>query len=116
MSTRPFVDTALILKPVCARPDVSGSVPELPELNSLAVQSLISLFDEQQKLFCQRIELREYGFRREGTSRRRTMIALLGLQRLAESGATVALDRVVIQDAILGDTSWVGTGADLGLL
>jgi hypothetical protein len=116
MSARPFVDRALILKPVCARPDVSSSVPELPELNSLAVQSLISLFDEQQKLFCRRIELRERGFRREGTSRRRTMIALLGLQRLAESGATVALDRIAIQDAILGDTSWVETAGDLGLL
>jgi hypothetical protein len=116
MSSRPLVATVPIQKLVGARVAVSGSVPEIPELNSLAVQSLISLFDEQQKSFCRRIELREHGFRREGISRRRTIIALLGLQRLAESGATIALDRVAIQDAISKDTGWVGTAADLGLL
>jgi hypothetical protein len=116
MPSRLLVETSPVRKLVGAHPDVGGSVPEISELNSLAVQSLLSLFDERQKLFCRRIELTAQGFRREGTSRRSTMIALLGLQRLVESGATLALDTVAIQDAILGDASWVGTAGDLGLL
>jgi hypothetical protein len=115
MSWRLFVETPPIrnLRPGS---DMGGPFPRIPELNSLAVQSLISLFDEEQRLFCRRIKLTAQGFRREGTSRRHTIIALLGLQRLAESGATFTLDTVAIRDAILGDASWVRSAGDLGLL
>jgi hypothetical protein len=117
MSSPLFVQTASLRKLVGAgSPVVAGSVPEISELNFLAVQSLLSLFDEQQQLFCRRIELTARGFRRESTSRRRTMIALLGLQHLAESGATFTLDRFAIQDKILEELSWVRTAADAGLL
>src|SRR5580692_5905560 len=61
---------------------------DMPALNSLAVQSLVSLFDEEAMLFARRITVTEQGLRRQGASRRGTMIALLGLQRLAESGVT----------------------------
>jgi hypothetical protein len=117
MSSPLFVETANRRKVVGAGSHiVAGLVPEISELNFLAVQSLLALFDEQQKLFCRRIELTARGFRRESTSRRRTMIALLGLQHLAKSGAIFTLDRLAIQDRILGDIGWMRTAADLGLL
>ena len=101
---------------VGAYPTTDGPVPEISELKSLAVQSLNYLFDEKEKLFCQRIALTKDGFRRERTSRRSTMIVLLGLQRLAESGATHTFDVAAIREAILDDTSPVGSAGDLGLL
>jgi hypothetical protein len=101
---------------VGTHPNTDGSVPEISELNSLAVQSLNLLFDEKERLFYQRIVLTEHGFRRERTSRRRTMIVLLGLQRLVESGATHGFDVAAIRDAVLEDTSWVASAGDLGLL
>lgn len=90
---------------------------DMPALNSLAVQSLVSLFDEKAMLFARRITVAEQGLRRQGTSRRGTMIALLGLQRLAESGVRgERFDTASIRDAVWGDATWVRTLADLGLL
>jgi hypothetical protein len=74
------------------------------------------MYDEKARLFSQRVTLTEEGFRREGTSRKRTIIALLGLQRLAESGGTQPFDVASIRDAIWEDTSWVTSAEDLGLL
>jgi hypothetical protein len=110
------VQTISIRGSIGTDPNADGRVPEISQLNSLAVQSLNSFFDEKERLFCQRIILTRYGFRREKTSRERTMIALLGLQRLVESGATHHFDVAAIQDAILKDTSWVASAGDLGLL
>jgi hypothetical protein len=90
---------------------------DMPALNFLAVQSLISLFDEEAMLFARRITVTEQGLHRQGTSRRGTIIALLGLQRLAESGATEErFDMASIRDAVWGDATWVRSLADLGLL
>lgn len=115
MSMSP-VETALTRKLVGRHDGVSGPMPEISELNALAVEALKSLFDEEQKLFCRGIELTEQGFRRQGTSRRRTMIALLGLQNLAKSGATLTFDMHAIREVIFGDTRWIGAASDLGLL
>jgi hypothetical protein len=111
-----LVQTASVRGSVGAHPTTDGPVPEISELKSLAVQSLNSLFDEKERLFYQRIVLTKHGFHCERTSRRRTTIVLLGLQRLAESGATHAFDVAAIRDAILEDTNWVGSAGDLGLL
>ncbi len=115
MSLPLLMETALIRK-TGLRPPAVGLVPAISELNFLAVQSLISLFDEQQRLFCRRAELTAQGLRRRGTSPRRSIIALLGLQRLAESGATFPLDVRAVQDATFEDISWVRSAGDLGLL
>jgi hypothetical protein len=56
------------------------------------------------------------GFRREGTSRKHTVIALLGLQRLEESGGSPPFDIASIREVVLGDTNWVRSVGDLGLL
>jgi hypothetical protein len=115
MSVRTPVKTLFVQQRADVRPD-SRSQPDIPALNSLALRSLVSLFDEKAKLFSRRVTLTEEGIHREGTSRKHTIIALLGLQRLAESVGTQPFDVASIRDAIFKDTSWVRSAGDLGLL
>ena len=89
---------------------------DIPALKALCVRSLASLYQEKEKLFSRRITVTEDGFEREGPSREHTIIALLGLQRLAESGGAHPFDVTAIQDSLLGDTSWVSSLGELGLL
>jgi hypothetical protein len=90
--------------------------PNITALNSFAVGSLVSLFDEKEKLFSRRVILAESGLRQDRVSAKLTAIALLGLQRLAESGASNPFDIASIQDAVWKDRSWVKGIGDLGLL
>lgn len=94
----------------------SGHLIDIPALNALAVQSLLSLFKAKENLFCRCVTITKDGFHQDKTSRRRTIIALLGLQRLSESGERQPFDLVSIQDVLLTDTSWVRGVGDLGLL
>jgi hypothetical protein len=96
--------------------DNCGSQLDIPALNALALRALVLLFEEKEKLFSRRVTLTDDGFHREGTSRKRTIIALLGLQRLAESGEAPPVDVASIRDVVLGDTRWVRSVGDLGLL
>lgn len=89
---------------------------DIAALNSLAVRSLVSLFDEKEKLFSERGRLRRDGFHRDPASRKHTVVALLGLHRLAESGTTQPFDIAAICDVALRDRSWVKSAGDLGLL
>ena len=116
MFPQPLDQSVSVRGSVGAYPETDGPGVEISELNSLAVQSLSTLFDEKEGLFYRRIVLTEHGFRRERPSRKRTMIALLGLQRLVESGATHPFNVAAIQDAILEDRSWIASAGDLGLL
>src|ERR1700720_2816469 len=59
---------------------------EVSALSSMAVTPLLPLFDGTEMLFSRRITLRGRGFSREPASPRRTVIALLGLHRSADSG------------------------------
>jgi hypothetical protein len=115
MSARTTVKTLSFQERADARP-LNRSQPDIPALNSLALRSLVPLFDEKAKLFSRRVTLTKEGFHREGTSPKRTVIALLGLQRLAESAGTQPFDIASIQDAVFKDTSWVRSAGDLGLL
>jgi hypothetical protein len=90
--------------------------PDVRALNSLAVRSLVSLFNDKEQLFSQRIVLLENSLHLDFTSRKRTILALLGLHRLAESGARLPFDLAAIREAVLRDTSWVKKAGDLGLL
>src|SRR5579864_4308214 len=89
---------------------------DIPELNALALRSLTALFDVRENLFSRSLTLTKDGFYREKTSRRRTMIALLGLQRLADSGGPLSIDIAAVRDATLTDNNWVRSLGDLGLL
>ena len=89
---------------------------EIPALNALAVRSLSALFAEKEKLFFRSLSQVPGGFHRAEVSPRRTIIALLGLHRLSESGTNPPFDVLAAHEAILGDTSWVTGLGDLGLL
>ncbi len=92
--------------------------PEIPSLNALAVRSLVSLFDEKEHLFRERVTLDVdgHGYRKSGPSRKQTIIALLGLHRLAEVGGTYPFDLAKIGDTAFQDRTWVSSAAGLGLL
>lgn len=89
---------------------------DIPALNALAVQSLVLLFQEEKKLFSRRLTVTAKGLCQAESSPRRTIIALLGLQRVRESGAALPFDIAAICDAVSRDTSWVRSIGDLGLL
>jgi len=89
---------------------------DVRELNSLALRSLGSLFNEREQLFSHRVILTGNGFWWDVASRKRTMVALLGLHRLAESGGAQPFDIASVRDVVLRDKSWVKKAGDLGLL
>ncbi len=84
-------------------------------LNSIAVRSLTLLFDEEQQLFSRRVVWGKNGVRRDPASRKHTIVALLGLHRLAEQGVE-PFNLAAIQGAVAQDRSWVKSLGDLGLL
>jgi hypothetical protein len=92
------------------------SLADIPALNSLALRSLVSLFDEKEQLFFKRVGLNRNGYRWDETSRKHTMVALLGLHRLAESGGAQPFDTASIEDVVFQNRSWVRSAGDLGLL
>jgi hypothetical protein len=116
MPERPLIEEVSVRERVEFHTENPDSQVDIPALNALAVRSLAALFEEKEKLFARCITLTADGFHREGTSRKRTLIALLGLRRLAESGEAPPFDIVSIRDVILADTSWVRGIGDLGLL
>jgi len=85
-------------------------------LNALALRSLSTLFEPRESLFCRSLTWNGNSFQHEQTSRRRTIIALLGLQRLEESGCPQPLDLGAIRDVLLAGAGWVKGIGDLGLL
>jgi len=116
MSPRLFLEGLSTLEQVSIPAAQCRSDLDIPALNALALRSVVSLFEEKEKLFSRRITLTDDGIRREGISRKRTIIALLGLQRLVKSGEPAPVDLASIRAAVLGDTSWVSGLGDLGLL
>lgn len=89
---------------------------DIPALNALALRSLVALFEVRENLFSRSLRLTKDDVYREKTSKRRTMIALLGLQRLVESGSPLPFDVAAVRDVLLTDTNWVSGLGDLGLL
>ena len=85
-------------------------------MNALALRSLTTLFEPRESLFCRSLTWNGDSFQQQKTSRRRTIIALLGLQRLEESGCAQPLDLGAIRDVLLAGTGWVEGIGDLGLL
>jgi len=88
----------------------------IPELNSLALRSLVALFDEKKQLFHRSVTLTDQGLLRHGASRRRSIFALMGLQRLQDAGESQPLNLGPIRDGILDDQRWIESAGDLGLL
>lgn len=90
--------------------------PDTGKLCDLAVKGLVSMFDVQRQLFCFRIRRTQQGLVREELSRRYTMIALLGLDRLESAGLQSPIDVRSVLDALLRDYAWADNLGDAGLL
>ena len=90
--------------------------PDVRALNSLAVRSLVTLYDEPSGLFSGHATLSDAGLQFSEASRKHSIVALLGLHRLVESGGSVPFDLAAIRDAVLRDNSWVTNAGELGLL
>src|SRR5215469_1282142 len=105
---------------IVAPPLHSGAVNDLaaqiPALNALALRSLGDLFSEKDKLFLHSVTLRGNDVLRAQTSPKRTMIALLGLNRLTDSAKNRMFDLRAMHEAVFCDTRWVMSLQDLGLL
>jgi hypothetical protein len=117
MPPRPLLETVSAKHVLdCALTEKCGPGLEIPALNALALRSLVTLFAEKEKLFSRSLTLRQDGFHQEKTSPKRTIIALLGLHRLAGAGESLPFDVFSMHDVVLTDTSWVRSLGDLGLL
>lgn len=93
-----------------------GTAIDIPALNALALRSLAALFEPRESLFRRSLTWNGIGFQQEQTSRRRTLIALLGLEHLEEAGCDHPFDLAAIRDVLLAGTDWVQSVGDLGLL
>jgi hypothetical protein len=112
----PLVGAVFVQERVDGQSEDCASQPDIPALNALAMRALISLFEEKEGLFSRGITLTKDGFQREGTSQKQTIIALLGLQRLAEFTGIQPFSVASIRNAVLSDKSWIKSAGDLGLL
>src|SRR5215472_15774564 len=84
-------------------------------LNSLAVRTLLALFDDQAQLFSGRFVDPEELFDEQRVSRSGTLIALLGLRRVRETGTFLPFDFSAIEKAVFQDFKWMRGIGDLGL-
>jgi hypothetical protein len=85
-------------------------------LTALAVKGLVLMFDPEKQLFCFKLKKTATGAVREGLSRRYTMITLMGLHRLEESGANSPVKVMPVFEGLLTNIDWVDNIGDLGLL
>ena len=88
----------------------------IQRLKTLAVNGLPPMFDPEHQLFCHKLKKTADGLVREGLSRRYTMITLMGLHRLEESGESSPIAIQPVLANLLADTKWVDNIGDLGLL
>ena len=106
----------------------------MPALCNLAATGLGQMFDARRKLFCHTFTRAESGTRidegtrtedgarteggmsRQGLSHRYTMMTLLGLHRYEASGGRSPVEIRAVLDALIGNTSWLASTGDLGLL
>lgn len=86
------------------------------QLSVLAVNGLVPMFDPEKQLFCFKLKKTQNGLVREGISRRYTMMALMGLKRLEESGAASPIAIGPVLEGLLANLDWVDNVGDLGVL
>ena len=89
---------------------------DIQGVNALAFRALVVLFDGKTQLFSNRKMQPDEVFVWERVSRRDTVIALLGLRRLDETGADHPFNFRAIEKAVFDDLRWANGVGDLGLL
>lgn len=85
-------------------------------LVALSVKGLVPMFDPAQRLFCFTLKQTDRGMVRQGISRRYTMMSLMGLHRLEQSGTKSPIEIQPVLDSLLTQTDWIDNIGDLGLL
>jgi hypothetical protein len=85
-------------------------------LTALAVRGLVPMFDSERQLFCFSLTQSDSGLVRTGSSHRYTIMTLMGLHRLEQSGATSPIPIRPALDGLLNNLDWIGNIGDLGLL
>jgi hypothetical protein len=88
----------------------------VPELCRLAADGLVEMLDPEKQIFCNIYKRTDTGMSRQMLSPRYTMMTLLGLYRYEQYGRRSQVDIFSVLDALLHNTSWIGTAGDLGLL
>ena len=82
-------------------------------LSALAANGLLPMYDSENRLFCFRRKRTATGLIREGVSPRYTVIALMGLHRLEQTGVTSPIEIKPALEVLLADTRWVNNLGDL---
>ena len=113
---RRLPEASLVDERVIGQAKAPGPQLDIPALKAIALRSLVSLLDKKANLFSRRAILSSDGLHREGPSEKRTIIALLGMHRLAATTGSLPFDFDSIRNSALRDTSWVKSIGDLGLL
>jgi hypothetical protein len=85
-------------------------------LVDIAAKGLPQMFDRHRQLFCHSLKRTDRGLAQQGISRRYTIITLMGLHRLEESGVRAPIDLNTVLDGLLASLDWVDNIGDLGLL
>lgn len=89
---------------------------DLEKLVALATRGLIRMFDEERQLCCHRLVRTNQGFVRVGHSPRYTIMTLLGLRELEQSGGHSPFDANSLYKSFVSDSSWIRSIGDLGLM
>jgi len=90
--------------------------PTIRRLLRLATAGLGTMFDERSRLFCFKLKEATNGLIQEGQSARYSVITLLGLHRLEESGGRSPIVLMPVLEGLARKTEWVDNVGDLGLL
>lgn len=88
----------------------------IERLTALAAQGLPQMLDPEKQLFCFKLNKTGPGMVREGISHRYTMMTLLGLKRLEESGIPSPVPIGPVLDKLFENFDWVDNIGDLGVL
>jgi len=91
-------------------------VCDFQQLNSMAAQGLVAMFDSDKQMFCHRLLASRQGLLREGISQRYTIMTLLGLRELEAEGVGSPFNIHEIYQSFVRDTKWIQGIGDLGLL
>jgi len=90
---------------------------DISQLSELAVRGLVRMFDAQKQLFCFTLKPGRSGLMiPEGTSRRYTIMSLLGLQRREAMGRPSPVEIQPVLEGLLRETTWIDNVGDLGLV
>jgi len=93
--------------------NVASTVQQVVDL---AVSGLPQMFDKNSGLFCYTMKRADRGLVQHGLSRRYTIINLMGLHRLEESGRSSPIAIAPVLGRLLENLDWVDNIGDLGLL